>query len=78
MRILMTILKVVAIIFGFSLLIGAMGDFGSNTGSSAYQAGAAIGSVMLLAVGLFLIIIPAVSIYRSFSTSDKSEKEKLN
>ncbi len=66
-RIIMTIIKSLAIIIGLSLSIQAITQFGENTGySGASQAGSIVGTIELLVVGIALIVLPSISIYRSF------------
>ena len=64
----MTILKAIVIILGLSICLEAFTQFSAGTGgSTASQAGGTIGNIMLLVIGISLVVLPAISIYRSFN-----------
>lgn len=78
-RIIMTIIKSLAIIIGLLLGLQAITQFGENTGySGAYQSGSIVGTIMLLIVGIALIVLPTISIYRSFISTGQQNNEPDN
>lgn len=73
-KIIMTVVKSLVILFGAGILIYALNDFFTPhmAGTDAGQSDALIGMAILAVIGIILIILPTVSIYRSVKKEPNS------